>query len=147
MPPWGLSIIARKRVAAIWFASFAFIASAMFFLHSPFVMRAVVSYVLIPSISAGAAGFILGGPILGPTTEWKDSLLRSIGVIGGAYLIFTPFFAGGLILLERGWSARQIGGLIAMTLTLGVLMVGRMLLLVGILAGLTLHKLGHPEFS
>jgi hypothetical protein len=55
-------------------------------------------------------------------------------------LIFAPMFACGLPLLERGWSISQSGGLFLMTLTLGPLMVGPIACLLGISAGLSLHK-------
>ncbi len=147
MPGSRLSLVDRESLAAAWFAAFGFLAAALFFLRRPIFWHTTFLYVLLPCLSAGAAGYFWGGPILDPNTNWARSVWRSIGVTAGAYLIFAPLFACGLPMLERGWSMNQSGGLFLMTLTLGLLMVGQIALLLGITAGLILHKLGCTIFS
>lgn len=145
-PQEKLRALQHRILAAAWFAAFGFIAAAIFFLHRPIAWRAVILYLVLPSLSAGAAGYAWGAPLLDPNNRWGKALLRSLGVTAGAYAIFALLFALGLPLLERGWSLLQVPGLLVMTLTLGLLMVGRWVLFAGIAAGLTLHKLGRSRF-
>lgn len=139
-----LSSTARKFLAAIWFAACGFLVTAIFFWHPPIAFRALALYVLLPAISAGIAGYIWGGAILdrSKTKSYGDSLLRGAGVTAGAFTIFAALFACALPLVERGWSMHQVGGIFLMTMTLGLLMVGSLVLIAGMLGGGILYMLG-----
>ena len=132
----------RRVVAGLWFAAVGFLVGALFVLHGPVAVPAAILYLALPSFSAGAAGYAWGGSILDTSKNWGESLLRSVMVTAGAYAIFAPLYACGLVLLERGWSVRQIGGLLLLTLTLGLLAAGPVMLLAGMVGGLALHRIG-----
>ncbi len=134
----------KRFLAASWFALFGFLAASIFFLRPNVRFHALCMYVLLPAACAGIAGFFWGGSILDGTAtrSYANSMLRGIGVTAGAFAIFAVVFAVGLPLLERGWSLKQSAGIFITTLTLGLLMVGPMILLAGVIAGITLHLLG-----
>jgi hypothetical protein len=140
MPALARSLAARKSLAGAWFAAFGFLTAALFFLRWPMFWHITFLYVVLPCLSAGAAGYFWGSPILDPKADWGILIWRSIGVTAGAYLMFSLMFACGLPMLEGGWSFSQSGGLFLMTLMFGPLMVGPIALLLGITAGLILHK-------
>lgn len=136
--------VPRRCLAAVWFAAFGALATFAFFL--PLSMRAHVAflYVGLPSLSAGIAGYVWGGAILDATKvrTYAGSLLRGVAVAIGAYAIFALFFSCGLPLLEAGGSLRQVPGLLLATLTLGLLLLGGPIVLVGgMIAGTALFAL------
>jgi hypothetical protein len=134
----------RKRLfAAGWFAAFASATAAALFLRPPFAMRVVVLFVILPGVSSFVAALAYGGPILNPAKSWRDSILRSLLVTAVGYLLFAVSFACTLPLFEPGWAWRGIAGLFLLTVAFGSLMVGPVVILVGVLAGVTLHRFAH----
>ncbi len=142
--PLVLSRGARRPLAAAWFALFGFLAASVFFLRPHVRLPVLCLYVLLPALAAAIAGYIWGGAILDftTTTSPAGSILRGMGVTAGAFLIFAVLYAFGLPLLERGWTMKQAGGILVAALTLGVIMVGPLILIAGMLAGITLYMFG-----
>lgn len=141
----SVPVQSRKRLlAAAWFAVFGFLAASLFFLRPDTKLPALCLYVLLPTVAASIAGCIWGGAILDrdATRDAAHSMLRGAGVTGGAFLIFAVLFSLALPLAERGWAVKQAGGILVATLTLGLLMVGPLIIVAGILGGFTLYMLG-----
>ena len=111
--------------------------------------HAVILYIVLPSVSAGIAGYIWGGAILdlSKVKTYGGSLLRGLGVSAGAYAIFALLYACGLPLLEAGWSLRQAGSLLFFTLTFGLLLAGPMVSIAGMVAAVSLFRLGRHVFA
>jgi len=130
-------------LASTWFAVFGFLAASLFFLRPDTKLPALCLYVLLPTVAASIAGCIWGGAILDrdATRDAAHSMLRGAGVTGGAFLIFAVLFSLALPLAERGWAVKQAGGILVATLTLGLLMVGPLIIVAGILGGRTLNIL------
>jgi len=147
--PWVLSSGARRPLAAAWFAFFGFLAASVFFLRPHVRFSVLCLYVLLPSLAAAIAGYIWGGAILDFTTTKSpgNSMLRGMGVTAGAFLIFAVLYALGLPLVERGWSIKQAGGILVAALTLGLIMVGPLILIAGMIAGVTLYMLGRRALT
>ena len=139
-----LSAAARRPLAAAWFGFFGFLASSLFFLRPGIKLPALCLYVLAPAIAATLAGSFWGAAILDPTKTQTPgaAMLRGLGVTAGAFAIFAVLYALGLPLLERGWKMSQAGGILVAALTLGLVMVGPLIAISGMLAGLTLFLLG-----
>ncbi|HEX2327770.1 MAG TPA: hypothetical protein VHN74_03530 [Candidatus Angelobacter sp.] len=139
-----LSATVRRPLAAIWFGLFGFLAAGIFFLRPDVKLPALCLYVVFPGIAGAIAGAIWGGTILDPvrTPASSVAILRGVGVAAGAFLVFAVLFALGLPLLEKGWRWSQAAGLVIATLTLGLLMVGPLIAISGMVAGLTLFLLG-----
>lgn len=135
---------AKRLLAAAWFAVFGFLAASIFFLRPDTKLPALCLYVLLPTLAAFIAGSLWGGAILDPsaTRDVAHSMLRGAGVTAGAFLIFAVLFSLALPVAERGWAIKQAGGILVATLTLGLLMVGPLIVIAGILGGLTLYVLG-----
>lgn len=111
--------------------------------------HAIILYIVLPSVSAGAAGCTWGGAILDSSKvkSYGQSLLSGLGVSAGAYVIFALLYACGLPLLEKGWSLRQAGGLLFFTLTFGILLGGPLALVAGMIAATSLFGFGHHLFG
>lgn len=144
MTAWVPARATRRLIAAAWFALFGFLAASLFFLRPDTKLPALFLYVLLPTVAGSIAGYIWGGAILDSTatTGAPQSMLRGAGVTAGAFLIFAVLFSLALPLAERGWAMKQAGGILVATLTLGLVMVGPLILIAGILGGLTLYVLG-----
>lgn len=139
-----LSAAARRALSAGWFGLFGFLAAGAFFLRPGVKLPALCLYVLVPVLAATLAGAIWGPAILDASRTQAPgiAMLRGIGVTAGAFAIFAVLFALGLPLLERGWKISQAGGILLAALTLGLLMVGPLIAISGMIAGLTLFLLG-----
>jgi predicted branched-subunit amino acid permease len=74
-------------------------------------------------------------------------MLRGAGVAAGAFVIFAVLYAFGLPLVERGWHISQAPGILVAALMLGLLMVGPVILIGGMIAGLALYVLGRRAFG
>ena len=135
----------HRPLAAIWFAAFGFLTTVLFFLPLAGKSHVVVLYILLPSTSAGLAGYVCGGAILDSAKikSYGKSLLRGLGVTAVAYVIFSVLYAFALPLLERGWSLRQAVGLTPLALIFGLLMMGPLAAIAGMVAGATLFRFGH----
>lgn len=144
-----LTSSARRALAAAWFAILGFLVTALLFLHQPMVFHGWFLLVLLPAMSGGLAGYIWGGAILDftKTRGYGESLLRGIGVAGGAFAIFAVLFAFALWQTEPGWGMSQVGGLFLATLTFGLLMVGPLVMITGLVGGGTLYLLGRHAFD
>jgi hypothetical protein len=140
---------ARRTLAAVWFAILGFLVTTLLFLHQPMVFHGRFLFVVLPAISSGLAGYIWGGVILDftETKGFRESLLRGIGVAGGAFAIFAALFAIALWQTEPGWGMSQMGGLFLATLTLGLLMVGSVVIITGFVGGGILYFLGRHAFA
>ena len=134
-----------RPLAAIWFAAFGLLTTLLFFFPLSGKSHAVVLYILLPSISAGLAGYICGGALLESSKikSYGGSLLRGLGVTAVAYSIFSVLYAFALPLLEPGWSLRQALGLTPLALIFGLLMMGPLAAIAGMVAGATLFRFGH----
>lgn len=135
----------RRLVAAIWFASFGLLATAIFFYPLSWRASAVVLYIVLPSVSLGIAGFIWGEAILDSSKikSYSESLVKGLGVAAGAYVIFALLYTCGLPLLEAGWSPRQVVGLLFFTVTFGLLLGGPIAAVAGMIAATSLFSFGH----
>lgn len=135
---------ARRSLAAIWFAAFALLSSALFFLRLSMASHAIILYVVLPSSAAGIAGYIWGGAILDSSDvkTYGQSIGRGLGVSAGAYVIFAALYACELPLLEGQWSLGRVGSLFLFTLILGILMGGPLAAVTGMTAAVTLFKFG-----
>jgi hypothetical protein len=131
----------RRSLAALWFAAFALLCLAVMFHAVTMSFRGVILYVFLPVLASAVAGGLWGGPILdrAKMETVLQSLLRGIAVAGGAFVIFSLLFVVVLPLIERGWSFRQSAGLSLLTLTLGILLAGPIVLFGGMLGGATLY--------
>src|SRR5215469_9716433 len=91
----------HRPLAAIWFAAFAFLTTFLFFLPLSGKSHVVVLYILLPSTSAGLAGYICGGAILDSSKirSYAKSLRRGLEVTAVAYAIFSVLYAFVLPLL------------------------------------------------
>lgn len=78
---------ARRPVTAIWFAAFALLFTALFFLRLSMASHAVILYIILPSLAAGIAGYIWGWTILDSSRvkTYRQSVLRGLVVSAGAY--------------------------------------------------------------
>ncbi len=139
-----LSATARRAISAAWFGLFGFLAAGIFCLRPDVKFPALCLYVLVPGLAATLAGAAWGPAILDPSRTQAPgvAMLRGIGVTAGAFAIFAVLYALGLPLLERGWKMNQAGGILIAALTLGLLMVGPLIAISGMIAGLTLFLLG-----
>lgn len=137
-----MSLRAQRLVAGSSFAALTFLPATLMFLRPSMAMFAVLLYMLLPALAAGAAGAMWGAPLLDSRRTWLNALLRSFGITFAAYLMFAVLFACGIVIGERGWAFSQIGGLILMTLTLGLLMVVHLLVFVALAAVFLLRWLG-----
>jgi hypothetical protein len=136
-------------VASLWFAIFGLLIGMLFALHGPIAWPALCLYIILPTVSAAAAGFIWGSTVLdlSKTKAAADALLRGIKVAAGAFIIFAICFATALPMVEHGWSLHQVPGLLMFSLTLGLLAVGPLLLIAGMVAGVTLYAFGRSNSS
>ena len=141
--------LSRRFLTGAWFSIFGLLGSVLLMFHRPIASNAVILFMCLPAVSAGISGCIWGGSLLEPAKPWSETVLRSLGITFGGYLIYAALFGCSLPLLENGWSIRQGGGLFLFALTFGSLMAGPLMLLVGIAAGLTLRTIwgGHFKFS
>ena len=107
----------------------------------------IILYLVLPTLSGVLAGYVWGGPILDPiaTPTSGKALLRGLGITVRAFFIFSLLFACGLPLFETLWSPGQVGSLFLLTLIFGFLMMGRIVLLAGALAGIALYLLAHAR--
>jgi hypothetical protein len=73
-----LSAAARRFVAATWFAAFALLSTALFFLRVSMASHAVILYIILPSLAAGIAGYVWGAAILDPSRvqNYGQTVLR-----------------------------------------------------------------------
>lgn len=149
MTPITLQPVTRRLLAAGWFAAFGLLATVMFFHRLSMATHAVLLYIVLPSISAGTAGYIWGGSIMDSSKvrSYGESLLRGLGVSAAAYAIFALLYACWLPLLETGWSLRQTGSLLIFALTSGVLLGGPLALVAGMIAATLLFGFGHHVFG
>lgn len=149
MSSWVLAPSGRRALAAVWFALFAFLAAGVFFLRPDTKLPALCLYVLLPAIAGAIAGSLWGGAILdvGKTRNPAEAMLRGAAVTAGAFAIFAVLYAFALPLVERGWGMKQAGGILVATLTLGLIMVGPVILIAGLLAGLGLYLLGRRALT
>lgn len=140
---------ARRLIAALWFAIFAWLGTSLFFLPLAMAPHAVILYIVFPALAAGIAGYSWGGAILDPSRikTYRQTVLRALIVSAGTYLIFAMFYACGLPMLEGGWSLRRAGSLYLLTLTLGILEGGPLAATTGVAAGVTLFKFGRHFFA
>jgi hypothetical protein len=140
---------ARRPIAAIWFPAFALLFTVLFFLRLSMASHAIILYIILPSLAAGIAGYIWGGAILDSShvKTYGQSVLRGLGVSAGAYAIFAVLYACGLPMLEGQWSLGRVGSLFLFTLMLGILMGGPLAAVTGIIAGITLFRLGRHVFA
>jgi hypothetical protein len=145
LTPVTLQPAARRLLAAIWFTAFGLLATVIFFHQLSMTAHAVVLYIVLPSVSAGVAGYIWGGAILDSSKvkSYGEAVLRGLGVSAGAYVIFALLYACGLPLLEAGWSLRQAGGLLLFSFTFGLLLGGPMASIAGMIAATSLFGFGH----
>jgi hypothetical protein len=134
----------HRPLAAIWFAAFGFLATVLFFLPLSGKSHVVVLYMLLPSTSAGLAGYICGGAILDSAKirSYGKSLRRGLMVTAVAYAIFSVLYGLALPLIEQGWSLREGFGLMPFALIFGFLMMGRLAAIAGMVAGATLFRFG-----
>jgi hypothetical protein len=144
-----LSAAARRFVAATWFAAFALLSTALFFLRLSMATHAVILYIILPSLAAGIAGYTWGGAILDSShvKTYVQSVLRGLGVSAGAYAIFAVLYACELPMLEGQWSLGRVGSLFVFTLTLGILMAGPLAAVTGMIAAVTLFRFGPHVFA
>jgi hypothetical protein len=121
-----------------------FLLVSLFFLHQPMVFHGRLMFILLPTMSAGLAGYIGGGTILDftKTRTYGESLVRGIGVACGAFAIFAGLFAVALWQTEPGWRFNQVGGLFLATFTFGMVMLGPLAMITGLLGGGVLYLLG-----
>jgi hypothetical protein len=134
----------HRPLAAIWFAAFGFFTTVLFFLPVSGKSHVVVLYILLPSTSAGLAGYICGGDILdsAKVRSYGKSLRRGLMVTAVACAIFSVLYGFVLPLLERGWSLREGFGLAPFALIFGFLMMGPSAAIAGMIAGATLFRFG-----
>ena len=132
-----------RSLAAAWFALLGFLASLLVFLPLSGKSHVVILYVLLPSFSAGTAGFISGGSILdsSKTETYRQALLRGLGVTALAFVIDSVFFAVVFPSFEPGWSLREAFGLVPFALLFGGLMIGPLAAIVGMVAGAALFRI------
>jgi hypothetical protein len=144
-----LSASAQRSIAAFWFAAFAALATFLFFLRLVMAPHAVILYVVLPSLSAGIAGYIWGGAILDTSRvhNYGHAVLRGLLVGAGTFVIFAALYAFGLPMLEGPWSLGRVGSLFLFTLMLGILMGGPLAAITGMTAGVTLFKFGRHLFA
>jgi hypothetical protein len=142
-------IPAKRLLAAVWFAAIALLCVAVMFHKLTMSFRGILLYMVLPMIASGIAGSLWGVSILNraKTNTVGHSVLRGIGVSGGAFVIFTLMFALALPLTERGWSVRNSEAIFLFTWTLGLLLAGPIVLFGGMLAGATLYLLGYRVFG
>jgi len=140
---------ARRALAAVWSAILGFLVTTLLFLHQPMVFHGRFLFIMLPAMSSGLAGYIWGGTILDfkKTTGYHESLLRGVGVAGGAFAIFAVLFALALWQTEPGWVMNQVGGLFLATLTFGLLMAGPLVMITGLAGGGILYLLGLHAFA
>lgn len=133
----------KRLLAALCFAGYALLGVAMMFHAVKMSFRGAILYLLLPITAAAAAGGLWGGTILDRSkmNTVVQSLLRGIVVAGGAFVIFSVAYVLVLPLVEHGWSLRQAPGLLLLTFTLGILLVGPIVLFGGMLGGATLYLL------
>ena len=143
MPRGEIARLGPRSLAAAWFAFSGFLASLLFFLPLSGKPHVVILYVLLPSFSAGTAGFISGGTILdsSKTETYRQALMRGLGVTALAFLIDSVLFAVVLPSLEPGWSLREAFGLVPFALLFGALMMGPLAAIVGMVAGAALFRI------
>jgi len=112
-------------------------------MRGPMAGSVIILYLVLPTLCGVLAGYVWGGPILDPlaTPTFGKALLRGLGITVRAYFIFCVLFACGLPLFETLWSPGQVGSLFLLTLIFGFLMMGRIVLLAGALAGTALYLL------
>ncbi|HSK42673.1 MAG TPA: hypothetical protein VLA83_02165 [Candidatus Binatia bacterium] len=135
---------ARRSVAALWFAAFAALATFLFFLRLVMAPHAVILYVVLPSLSAGIAGYAWGGAILDPSRvhNYGQAVLRGFLVGAATFVVFAALYACGLPMLEGQWSLGRVGSLFLFTLMLGILMGGPLAAITGMTAAVTLFRFG-----
>lgn len=140
---------ARRFVAGIWFAAIALLFTALFFLRVSMASHAVILYIVLPSFAAGIAGHIWGGAILESShvKTYRQSVLRGLMVSAGAYAIFAVLYACVLPMLEGQWSLGRVGSLFLFTLMLGLLTGGPLTAVSGMIAGITLFRVGRYLFA
>jgi hypothetical protein len=140
---------ARRPLAALWFAAFGAIATFLFFLRLVMAPHAVILYVVLPSLTAGIAGYTWGGAILdlSRVQNYGQSVLRGFLVGAGTFVIFAALYACVLPMLEGPWSLGAVGNLFLFTLMLGILMGGPLAAISGMTAGVTLFKFGRHFFA
>ena len=139
----------RRACAAVWFAGVGFLASALLFMHPPMKWSVVYLYLLLPAISAGISGYLWGGAILDSQQAGSlaDALLRGLGVIAASFVIFAGLFAVVYSLTEKSFPIPQVFRLFLVTLGLGALLLGPVVLVVGTLGTIALYALGRRIFS
>jgi hypothetical protein len=133
----------KNWIAAFWFATIAFLCLALTFRKVPMAYNGVILYQVLPTVAATFAGRLWGGAILdrSKTDSLSCSLARGVGTAAGAFAIFAVLFAVTLPFVEDGWSFSQSGGLFVLTSTLGILLAAPIILLGGMLAGVSLYLL------
>lgn len=140
---------ARRLAAGIWFAAFAVLFTGLFFLRVSMASHAIILYIVLPSLAAGIAGHIWGWTILDSShvKTYGQSALRGLVVSGWTYAIFAVVYACVLPTLEGQWSLGRVGSLFLFTLTLGILTGGPLTAVSGMIAGITLFKIGRYLFA
>jgi hypothetical protein len=144
-----LSAAARRFVAATWFAAFALLSTALFFLRVSMASHAVILYIILPSLAAGIAGYVWGAAILDPSRvqNYGQTVLRGFFVGAATFVVFAGLYACGLPMLEAQWSLGRVGSLFLFTLTLGILMAGPLAAVTGMVAAVTLFRFGRLLFA
>jgi hypothetical protein len=134
----------QRLLAAVWFAALALLCVAVMFHRLTMSFHGILLYVFLPVIASGIAGSLWGITILNQakTNSILLSLLRGVAVSSGAFVIFSLMFALALPFVERGWSLRQSESLLFFTWSLGLLLVGPIVLFGGMLGGAMLYLFG-----
>jgi hypothetical protein len=140
----SLSASHKRQLAGAWFAGVALLSVVLLFHSLAIAPQGIFLYIGLPTMAAAVAGLLWGGRILNPAkiSTVSQSMLAGIVIAAGAFVIFSLLYSVSLPFTERGWSLRQSGGLFLLTSTLGILLAGPVVLLGGMLAGMTLHLLG-----
>jgi sugar phosphate permease len=141
---FGRAVTRRPRlVAGLWFAVFGFAGSALMYLM-PVLSRsssAAVLYLLWPTVSALAAGALIG-PRVSASPSCGRAAVRGIGVMLLAFAIFAPLFTASYAVLDRG-SQSPVALTLAVFL-LGILITAPVTLVAGAVAGCALFRLARP---
>lgn len=140
---------ARRLVAAIWFAAFALLCTTLFFLRVSMASHAIILYIVLPSLAAGIAAYLWAGAILDPSRvqNYGQTVLRGFLVGAATFVIFAVLYAGVLPMLEGQWSLGRVESLFLFTLMLGILTGGPLAAVSGMIAGITLFRVGRYFFA
>jgi hypothetical protein len=141
----GSAVSRLRAIAALWFASAAFVASALLYL-TPAVhggSSTLALYLACPTISGLVAGWLLGHRVAAAPTPLRAAWL-GVGVVALAYVVYALLFA--LNSAWRGGGQDRPVPLALSVLTIGMLMTGPLTLPIGAVAALIFLRISRAGF-